>query len=188
MNNVPTITPTPISVDSSFNDDPTSWLVKQAQEHGLRYLLAHTDEGVIWGRVDDDKLLTSHEVIPKYSPKLRAITVQQCRLFSQQGELLLWNDEGEWRARLVTDSNISEEHYIEEKQILWGDKVDRFDKKAGFSLMREGAQGMRHAVPIHVLKEEAQNRRLRLIVRHFITYNNDGEARVTISRLVDFCL
>ncbi|MGB0384011.1 MAG: type III-D CRISPR-associated protein Csx19 [Ardenticatenaceae bacterium] len=186
MNTVPTITP--ITVDDSFNDDPASWLVKQAQEHGLRYLLAHADDGVIWGRVDDDKLLTSHDVMPKYSPKLCSITLQQCRLFSQRGELLLWNDEGQWCARLVTDHNISEEDYFEEKQILWGDKVDRVDKKTTFSFMREGAQGMRHAVPIYVLKEEAQNRRLRLIVRHFITYNNDGEASIRTSRLVDFHL
>ena len=51
-------------------------------------------------------------------------------------------------------------------------------------MVRDGAQGMRHAVPIDVTNEQLKQRRLRLRVRHYITYNNDGEASVILSRLV----
>jgi len=88
---------TGVPVDDEFNTDPAAWMVKHAQQYNLRYLLAHADDGVIWGRIDNSELHTSHGIAPA-SPSLHPSTLQQARLFSPAGELLLWRDDNGWRA------------------------------------------------------------------------------------------
>ena len=55
---------------NGFADDPVKWLVEQMRAHDLKltYLLAHASDGVIWGRFDDEELITSHDVAPRHSP------------------------------------------------------------------------------------------------------------------------
>lgn len=172
---------TPLAVEPIFAESPAVWLIDQAKQHRLRYLLAHADDGVIWGRVDTDGLYTSHGIAPA-SPSLRASTLQQARLFSATGELLLWRSDDGWQARLVSDVDGDMVDWIDEDQILWGDAVEK--SQDGFTMVREGSQGMRHAVPIEVSKELLEQRKLRLRVRHYIHHNDDGEARIILSRLV----
>lgn len=170
-----------VLVDDGFATDPKGWFVVQARQRGLRYLLAHADDGVIWGRVDDDDLHTSYGIAPT-SPPLRSSTLQQARLFGPAGELLLWRSDDGWRARFVADRGESTDDFVDEAQILWGDTVEK--TQDGFTLVREGSQGMRHAVPIAVTADQLVQRKLRLRVRHYITENDDGEASITLSRLV----
>jgi len=171
---------TGIPVDGDFTTSPADWIVAQARKFGLRYMLAHADDGVIWGRIDDDGLHISHGIAPA-SPPLRASTLQQARIFGPPGEVLLWRDDG-WKARFVADVSGNDNDVIDEDQILWGNAVETV--KDGFTLLREGAQGMRHAVPIVITAEQLKHHQLRLRVRHYITENEDGEASITLSRLV----
>lgn len=168
----------PVSVENDFADEPAIWLFAQARQYGLGYLLAHADDGVIWGRIDADEL----HIAPT-SPSLRANTLQQARLFSSTGELLLWRSDSGWRARHVSDVAGSADDVIDEDQVLWGDTVVEATPN-GFTLVREGSQGMRHAVPIAVTAEQLRQHKLRLRVRHYISNNEDGEARIALSRLV----
>lgn len=170
-----------VSVGDGFATDPKGWFVAQARQRDLCYLLAQADDGVIWGRVDDHGLHTSHGIAPT-SPPLRSSTLQQARLFGPVGELLLWRSDDGWRARFVADGGGESDDFIDEDQILWGDTVK--ETRDGFTLVREGSQGMRHAVPILVTLDQAKQRKLRLRVRHYITENDDGEASITLSRLV----
>lgn len=172
---------TGVPVNSDFTTSPADWMVAQARAFGLRYLLGHADDGVIWGRIDSDRLHTSYGIAPA-SPLLRASTLQQARLFGPAGELLLWRTDDGWCARVVTDVSGNDDDVIDEDQILWGDTVET--TKDDFTLLREGAQGMRHAAPIAVTVEQLKHHRLRLRVRHYITENEDGEASITLSRLV----
>lgn len=176
---------TPVKVDNSFASDPAQWFVTQAQQHGLCYLLVHADDGVIWGRIDSAGLHTSHGITPT-SPPLRAVTLQQARLFGPKGELLVWRIDNGWSARLVTDVDGNSDDVIDEDQILWGDTVESTHN--GFTIVREGSQGMRHAVPVIVTPAQLKHHKLRLRVRHYITENDDGEARIALSRLVQVLL
>jgi len=120
------------------------WMLDRAQEFGLRYLLAHADDGVIWGRVDDENgllnLITARdaaseydrqsrpaEPISIYCPALREVTLQQARLFSETAELLIWREDIQtWQARLIQDvcdptEATWDESYIE-PQMLWGNQ------------------------------------------------------------------
>lgn len=91
-------------------DDPVAWLQSKMAAHGLSTLLAHADDGVIWGRLDGELLSLSHSALAGHtrwstiSPLLRKETLQQARAFNTTAELMLWRDgDGEFRARLLED-------------------------------------------------------------------------------------
>ena len=96
-----------ISVENLTEQSLKDWLKQQAQDYQLTYLLAHAEDGVIWGHFDIQKgtLTTAREVFPECNfPELRLKTLQQCRVFGKAGEVLLWNSNGEWRSRLILQS------------------------------------------------------------------------------------
>ncbi len=175
--------------------DIKDWLQKHAVAHGLQWLLAHADDGVIWGRVDNGQFVTSHDAAQNDNeaetvcPSLRLTTLQQARLFSQNAELLLWRDgDNAWHARLLREAKAGETPTFasgfDEPQILWG--TDCRPLPYSFTLMTDGAQGMRHAVPLAIsgtFKEE--KRPLRLVVRHYIGEDASGFVRIVASRLVE---
>lgn len=171
-----------IDLAKGFEPNLSDWLAVRAREYHLSYLLAHADDGVIWGRVDSDGLRTSHSVAPDISPELRPETLQHCRLFGPAGELLVWRDGNRWRARLAADGDCPAEDRFDEDQLLWGTGVE--DRPGSFTLLRDGAQGLRHAVPIPVNEQQVGRHEVRLRVRHYLSYDADGQARVSLSRLV----
>jgi CRISPR-associated protein (TIGR03984 family) len=177
-------------------EEQAKWLEEQAKSHQLLYLLAHAEDGIIWGRfeVESFDLETSDRAFSecKFSC-LRLSTLQQCRIFGEAGEVLLWNDRGVWRSRLILQSQVSELiaqqkiGLIPEPQILWGTQGKT---NGNFTLLSDGSQGLQHAVPIAV--EEGYFRKdknelyrpVRLEVHHYFCYDSDGVARIFLSRLV----
>jgi CRISPR-associated protein (TIGR03984 family) len=177
---------TPLTVADA---DGAAWLRAEMEARGLPYLLAHAEDGVIWGRLADGQLLTSHEALcdePRYrcvSPPLRGITLQQARAFGPTAELLLWRDgDGALHARLIEDDladgaqGAHERETLDELQMLWGDTC--IQETQGFVLWREGAQGMLHAVP-----HPTKNRPPLLAVRHYLA--DASTAHIELSRLTD---
>lgn len=158
------------------------WLNTQAKDYKLTYLLAHAEDGVIWGHFEKDNLSTSDQFFPQF-PSLRLLTLQQCRIFGLNGEVLLWRTEQEWIARV--SKNFTDVELIEEKQILWGSKKEV--EKDGFTLLSDGQQGLRHAVPLTGIQfdKEEKKRPVRLTVHHYIDHDGDGVAYIGLSRLVN---
>jgi len=176
-----------LSVDGIVDQGTlTSWLEEQARNWKLNYLLAHAEDGVIWGRFDNYRLTTAEKVFhqPEFNfPTLRILTLQQCRVFGQNGEVLLWRTGETWRSRLVQDN--PEVYKIPERQILWG---THGEKRGNFSLLWDGSQGLKHVVPFTDIALDERNRlinRVRLMVHHFIDYDDSGVARIHLSRIVD---
>lgn len=198
------------------------WLKNYVVENGANYLLAHADDGVIWGKIEGDKqtgykLKTSRgslegcilkgkeiEAALKVCPELRLKTLQQARLFSGGAELLLWRaDENYFQARVIEDegrfqawlaqSSIAEDQAqiidryseaIDEEQILWGTD-GMLLQPSYFTLMSDGAQGLRHVVPLNAEGAFGEKSRpLRLLVRHYVKEDATGFTRITVSRLV----
>ncbi|HEY9612496.1 type III-D CRISPR-associated protein Csx19 [Allocoleopsis sp.] len=189
-----------LSVDGIVDDGTlVSWLEEQASNWKLNYLLAHAEDGLIWGRFDNDRLTTAEKVFHKSDfkvefPSLRLLTLQQCRVFGQNGEVLLWRTGEKLRSRLVQDNPDTDN--IPERQILWGTQKENGKngedgEKNGFTLLSDGSQGLKYAVPISVKEDyfsknkQKLHRPVRLLVHHYITYDNDGVARIHLSRLVD---
>jgi CRISPR-associated protein (TIGR03984 family) len=166
----------------SPSQDVREWLQEQiAGAEGTLFLLAHADDGVIWGRVDDGTLVTAPET--EFSPPLRMETLQSARLFSDAGEIYLWRDgDGVFHARALSDDEGDPIEYYDEDQILWGNRVEA--SEGGFTQMSDGAQGLRHIVPIAVANPSGNHRPLRLTVRHYLSEDDFGFVRVAHSRLV----
>lgn len=169
--------------------DVKEWLQTQGATYGMRWLLAHADDGVIWGRVDNGRLIASDSIAPKISPPLRPETLQQARLFSHSAELLLWRDgDNKWHARLIREPAVGEKptftEAIDEPQILWGTDPQSF--ASDFTLMSDGGQGLCHTVPLEVSgKFDERTRPLRLWVRHYLAEDDGGFTRIIASRLFD---
>lgn len=170
-------------------DNPTlyNWLQAKGKQYQLQYLLAHAEDGVIWGHFKDGKLETSGDVFSQCA-KLRLCTLQQCRIFGKKAEVMLWKAGESWKARLINDEYPSKYNdYICEKQILWGTQAEEEHNK-GFTLVSDGSQGLKHAVPLPNITDKFKDgtRPLRLTVHHYIQYDDDsGIARIYLSRLVD---
>lgn len=164
---------------NGFEANPRDWFSAQAAKRGLTCFLAHADDGVIWGKVEDGQLSLSGEVFAEVAVELRAVTLQQARLFGDRGELLVWRGEnGNWHGRYLHDDAASHSDILEEKHRLWGKAAGQAARQGGFTLMRDGAQGMLHAPPL------GSGERAVLCVRHYVTYDGQGQAYIALSRLV----
>jgi CRISPR-associated protein (TIGR03984 family) len=191
-----------ISTDEVAGNDIAliNWLQQKSSEYKLNYLLAHAEDGVIWGRFDKNyKLRTADLVFNKNNfdidlPKLRLRTLQQCRIFGDNGEILLWKHHEKWQARLIQDDPTIEN--TQEEQILWGTQIEKSEtgengEQDGFTLLSDGSQGLKHAVPLTELSSYFNSdkkklyRPVRLVVNHYIKYDKfTGVAKIVLSRLV----
>ncbi|MDZ7344710.1 MAG: CRISPR-associated protein Csx19 [candidate division KSB1 bacterium] len=191
------------------NAEVRDWIAQKMKEiaqrvadtNGMTYLLAHADDGVIWGKFANGEFHTSDKVDPnradphkRISPELDGMTLQQAFLFNTACEIRLFRDElGNWQARKIDDNGIGENECIDELQILWGDYVNKKDDyprnlQFDFTLVRDKRQqGLDHLLPIKITASDInKNHRARLRVRHFIEADeNTGEARIALSRLVN---
>ncbi|MDZ8227613.1 CRISPR-associated protein Csx19 [Nostoc sp. ChiVER01] len=175
----------------SNTTDLRKWLQEKVQssEYNLKYLLAHAEDGVIWGYFDSEvNLITPtepEELFPKYKfPLFNYETLQQGRVFGDSAEIMFWRTEDGLKAILIKDNKDTE--FLTEKQILWGTQAEEVKDK--FTLVSDGSQGLRHAVPVTGIefnKTEKSYRPLYLIVHNYIDYDeNIGLARIYLSRLV----
>lgn len=180
-------------VDSANLGDLTRWLAQQGD--GCRYLLAHTERGVVWGRIDGERLHTSHDAFPQQCrATLATATLVQARLFGPQTEVLLWRATDGWHLRRF-DEPAMRPPSIDERQLLWGTGATAHDPERRFTLLQQGAEGMRHAVPLLVPdaaftppKGQKAHWPVGLLVRHYLGYAPSGAATIVMSRLVDLQL
>ncbi len=179
---------TQIDVDvEEFSQDPRVWLAKRMNAD-MPWLLVHADDGVIWGkRQANGTLLLSSDVFsdpieyPSVAVPLRAITLQQARVFGKAGELLIWRTDEGFAGRMLKNEHMTLEALPDEQHLLWhqGEPV-KIDQQAGFALLREGQQGQRHAPPVI----PQGKRRPALTVRHYVDYDDEGQAYIALGRLV----
>jgi len=121
---------------------------------------------------------------PSIAVKLDAQTLQQVRVFGPSGELLVWRAADGFAARLIADGPqpLPEDQALPDMPyLLWGlgSVIETHD---GFSLVRD-KQGQRHAAPVEVTSLHNTNR-LVLVVRHYLDYDAEDQAYVSLSRLV----
>ncbi len=165
--------------------DLKAWLIEHAAKKSYQWLLAHALDGVIWGTFENGNLTTSHETDSSL-PALKWDTLLQCRIFGETAETMLWcNDDG-WHATTITDPAHAD-GYLDEDQMLWGDKGEAAGD--GFTRLSDGAQGLRHVVPLEFATlefgKDPVHRPVRLKVRHILGFDEQtGGAYIKASRLV----
>lgn len=175
--------------------DLRAWLeeyaARDAHKLNFQWLLAHCDDGVIWGEVRADGLHLScdQSAFPVRGLALRAETLQQARLFGEQAELLIWRGPQDlWHATLRRDEPGKTHEVIDEHQLLWGydpmlegkAPINRDD----FVQLREGSQGIVHAPPLGQSAFPTEMQRATLLVRHYLSEDDSGVVRITHSRLM----
>jgi CRISPR-associated protein (TIGR03984 family) len=160
--------------------NPKAAWKEKVESNLFQYLLAHADDGVIWGKVENGKLVLSSKAYPEISPKLRVDTLRELRLFGKEAEWFLWRVEAGWRARLITDGSGPEVDVFTESYILWGtDAVGKAQEP--FTLVTEADTGIRHAPPLPFKGRHS----LRLVMRHYLGFDEHNAAYIKLSRLVD---
>lgn len=176
----------PAKVDAVKVDKPIAEFL-DSQARGYAHLLAHAEDGIVWGKVDGTS--------PKTSMPLKADTLLEARLFGNTGELLAWKDgDGKWHARTIqdhsSDSATFQDSY-DEAHMLWGTHTGNQDAN-GFVEMIDGAQGMVHWAPAvdglqpNQGEQDLAKRLLQLTVRHYLKEDEvTGVLRVVASRLVE---
>ena len=177
-----------LPLDESFSTDPKQWLKAHARPD-MPYALIHADDGVIWGkRQADGTLSLSGEVFsdparyPAVAVELRPETLQQVRLFGPAGELFVWRTREGFAGRSLMDGPAHDEDAFEQAYLLWHQgQPEAVDRQAGFALLQEGGQGPQHAPP--VIPNGRQ--RPRLVVRHYVDYDDQEQAYIALSRLVN---
>ena len=164
-----------------------AWLQQQAQEHGLLWLLAYQNDGVIWGRVEAGTLIFP-SIMNAYPTvtftAFQPLYLQKLHLFGPGGELLVWRDMDYClAARLVMDGGVNPDAYIDRTALLWGTEI--LATQNGFTLLREGEQGFYQAPPL----DAAGIQRLPagLVERHYLFAEPEtGQAVIQLSRFVGF--
>ncbi|MCA9952118.1 MAG: TIGR03984 family CRISPR-associated protein [Anaerolineales bacterium] len=169
--------------DGKNGDTLVTSLTALATQYELAYLLSHHDDGVVWGRFENEGWTFSAEkfaISPEFSPE----TLQECRVFGETAELFIWrNGNNTLQASLLLeDENSKQMKCFDQQQLLWGDTSEQ--QRDNFTILAESSQGLRHAVPINVYLNRNQYppHRVALKVRHYIAYDNH-QAYVKWSRL-----
>ena len=164
------------------------------------YLLAHCDDGIIWGYFDEDKQLhVSSGLFGDRSPHLLSDgnNLKQLRLFGSKREILIWKTSNELIGRTITD-NDKYLKYLEprpEKRIVLGNRLAKVPDNVknpdnGFSLLSNPARRY-HIAPILCSESDfmdEENRPtwpLRLELKHYFEQDKEtGTIRIFLSRLV----
>jgi CRISPR-associated protein (TIGR03984 family) len=199
--NIHRCAPTTAALDvAPLMEDPAAWARSTMRSLHLEWLLAHSGDGVTWGRLGADGLATSNQCARGISPPLRSESLHDIRLFGAIGEVFAWRTgSGAFRCRAIFDetggASVQEKldggslltEYFDEDQILWG--TSGVCVGSGFTRVRDGSQGLEHAVPL-VLDDacgiwDGRTRPLRLKVRHYLSKDDIGAMCLSASRLVD---
>jgi CRISPR-associated protein (TIGR03984 family) len=191
------------SYDLATNGSLDEMLLRESQpilNDAGTYLLSFHDDGVVWGKHQakngTGKLLTSDKLkdsqgqpLLSPSPEFRIETLQECRLFNNKGELYIWRNSSGFKARLIEDdstaSDAEDREYFDERQVLWGTQAECGNDE--FTIVADGSEGLRHAFPygVETNKFDDKKRPLRLCVRHYLIYDDDGCAYISLSRLMN---
>jgi len=173
---------------------------RSPEQGDLKWLLAHCDEGVVWGYLDAGQWRLATEAFPHVVPQLSEVGLQQLRLFGPRREILLWRCDDGFQGRELADlpTPLADDdplHRDEEEFLVLGDHV-LDDRSAGASTVKSrftligDRRGARQTVPCTLTPDDFGDDRqrrwpLRLLVRHYFTCDDTGLVRVVASRLVD---
>jgi len=178
--------------------DYLSWVTDgdRINDTNVQWLLAHSYDGVNWGRLGDDhSWFLSSAAFPEVSPVISAANLLELRLFGEDSEILIWRTEEGFSGRCLTDETDNNDPCRPDKEtrVLLGDRMSPDpDHKLqnpvnGFTCV-ETARGLQQAIPVVCSKEDFTGGRwpLRLEVKHYFEQDEEtGVVRVAASRLVN---
>lgn len=188
-------------IDQAGCEQIVAWLVGEGDSApdnfgtGFAWALAHSDDGVTWGRFDEDagRWWLGHNAVPEVSPPIRLGALQELRMFGDHGELLIWRSDQGLRGRFLQDSEGGGNTHLrqdtdpfrpsEEGRLLRGDRIVG-SAGGGFTRLTD-ATGAEQVLPISLDETQLRKREVRLHVRHYWAQDaDDGTVRIAATRLV----
>lgn len=162
-------------LDFTNTDSLRQSLETLASEQGLLYLLAHSIEGVIWGRFESNKLVLAPNSTSLFVPE----NLFDLRAFGEKAEILAWNNGDSWQDRLSQSEKDADT--ADETVLIWGTRCAQTTN--GFSLLVEDGKAehwfpKEHPITEHLTKLPAY------IVRHAFA-SQESTRRVIESRFVN---
>ncbi|RCK78250.1 MAG: hypothetical protein OZSIB_1627 [Candidatus Ozemobacter sibiricus] len=184
------------SLETTTCAEVVRWLAGRAaspvEAAGLGWALARLDDGIAWGRRENDgggPWVFGHMAYPEQVPSLCPEKLQEVRVFGEGGEILLWRQEDRWRGRRLTDAreNASAEPWrpADERWLLRADRV-LAEARQGFTLVGDGT-GARQAVPLAIGADLFERRRwpLYFVIRRYFTQDAlTGAVRPAVTRAI----
>ena len=156
---------------------------------GATWLLAHSDDGVTWGKRSPAGWQTGAEVFPQVSPPITVSTLLELRLFGEEEEIFMWRSRDGLRGRKLQDIDGVVHEAVRPKdeiRVLVGDHLVE-PSREGFSRVGS-ATGAEQVVPLSLDRHvfDAARWPLRLQVRHYFQEDREtGAVRIAATRLVD---
>ncbi len=161
--------------------------VEEAAGAGLAWLLAYSDAGVTWGRLEGREWKLSASAFPEVSPPLVEGALHELRLFGRAAEIRLWRSGAELAGRRLADpldaAGRGPLAPRDDRWLLEGDRLAGC--RDGFALFT-GRAGRLQALPLVIPEAEIEGTLpWRLEVRHYFEQDPDtGAVRVALTRLV----
>jgi len=155
-----------------------NWIEGQsvASPEKTMWLLAYCDDAVRWGRIEQGALKLAS------GQGFDSSKVQMVHVFGDLAEVRVWRTEGQFAQCRLDDSGVDASEQLNTSYMVWGTAGRTLNDD--FTEVGDGVQGLRHSVPLRVTFPKDNDKRLiRLMVRHYIGYEDD-QARITHSRLV----
>lgn len=186
-------------IDRAACEQVVAWLIEKRGSvpedlgAGFAWALAHSDDGVTWGRFDGEagRWRLGHDAVPEVSPPIRPEALQELRLFGDGGEALIWRSDEGLRGRLLEDARGDSPRDeadplrpSDELRMVRGDHRIREDVGGGFTRVTDGT-GAEQVLPVALDEAQLRQHKVRLHVRHYWAQNaDDGTVRIAVTRLV----
>ncbi|SFW22783.1 CRISPR-associated protein Csx19 [Nitrosovibrio sp. Nv17] len=150
------------------------------------WLLCHCDDGVTWGLIDGSGWQLGSTVFPDLCPPPLVTTLQELRIFSRKGEILIWREADGPSGRILRESAqpVDDDPCAphDEQRLLLAGRVG--EHRDGFTRIGDGT-GAEQALPVRVT-EGPPHSWPRLRVRHYFTRDIEtGGVRVAVTRLME---
>lgn len=185
-------------IERKVCEQVVAWLVgergsaPEALGVGFAWALAHSDDGVTWGRFDGEAgcWRLGHDAVPEVSPPVRTEALQELRLFGEDGEVLIWRSDEGLRGRLLEDARgdgprdeSDPLRPADEFRIVRGDRI-RAEARGGFTRVTD-ATGAEQVLPLALDESQLRQHKVRLHVRHHWEQDaQNGTVRIAVTRLV----
>lgn len=149
------------------------------ETHGVRFALAHSDSGVTWGYLDDQRhWKVGTAVDSTLCPVPTARSLHELRLFGNTAEVLIWRGDNELQGRILADDGIVPDSSDPLRPMNEGRRLRGECREMRDAFKRYvDAGGAQHLAPESFPEEFS--------VRHFFEQDaSTGAVRIAATRLV----
>lgn len=170
-------------VVDGFCDNPLNWFMDQPSVGDFSWLLAYADDGVVWGKICNGKLMIANNIFGESFPKMNTKKIHFVRFFGHLAEIRVFQKDSIFSAVRLEDEPNDKLSFIR-SYFLWGNSVR--DVKDGWTFVEEGQHGIFQAIPIEIPHlNDNKTTRLKIRIRYYLDFEKEhGQAKVVGNRFV----